>query len=460
MEKVDIFKDIAERTGGDIYLGVVGAVRTGKSTFIKRFMETVVLPNIASEADRVRAIDELPQSAAGRTIMTTEPKFVPNNAVQLKVAEGLEVNVRLVDCVGYTVDGAKGFEDDGGPRMITTPWFEDPIPFQEAAEIGTRKVIQEHSTLGVVVTTDGSIAEIPRSAYVDAEERVVSELKEVGKVPVVLGPHFSVAQLATMKTYCDGSMISITGASGVPVTQQGCDFVIRIRGNDNLQAQALVAYALEHLKTTKIGVISIHDDFGKGGAERVVAALKDKGITPVANESHNAGDTDFSAQLSRLSSAGAELVIMWTHDNESALIVRQARQFGLNFKFAGSTSLSQPAFINLAGPTGEGVISATDFLPANPDPNVKAFVEKFQKKYGELPELYAATYYDSAKLAAEAINMAGSTDAKKVREAFGKIDRQGVLAHYKCEQNGDCNHQTNIIEIKNGQPNLLTVVKF
>ncbi len=185
MEKVDIFKDIAERTGGDIYLGVVGAVRTGKSTFIKRFMETVVLPNIASEADRVRAIDELPQSAAGRTIMTTEPKFVPNNAVQLKVAEGLEVNVRLVDCVGYTVDGAKGFEDDGGPRMITTPWFEDPIPFQEAAEIGTRKVIQEHSTLGVVVTTDGSIAEIPRSAYVDAEERVVSELKEVGK-PFVL----------------------------------------------------------------------------------------------------------------------------------------------------------------------------------------------------------------------------------------------------------------------------------
>lgn len=185
MEKVDIFKDIAERTGGDIYLGVVGAVRTGKSTFIKRFMETVVLPNIALESDRVRAIDELPQSAAGRTIMTTEPKFVPNNAVQLKVAEGLEVNVRLVDCVGYTVDGAKGFEDEGGPRMITTPWFEEPIPFQEAAEIGTRKVIQEHSTLGVVVTTDGTISEIPRSAYIDAEERVINELKEVGK-PFVL----------------------------------------------------------------------------------------------------------------------------------------------------------------------------------------------------------------------------------------------------------------------------------
>ncbi len=198
MEKVDIFKDIAERTGGDIYLGVVGAVRTGKSTFIKRFMESIVLPNIQSEAERARATDELPQSAAGRTIMTTEPKFVPNNAIRLNVAEGLNVNVRLVDCVGYAVEGAKGYEDENGPRMITTPWFDEPIPFQEAAEIGTRKVIQEHSTLGVVVTTDGSISEIPRSSYVEAEERVIAELKEVGKPFIVivnsLKPNGEVAQ--------------------------------------------------------------------------------------------------------------------------------------------------------------------------------------------------------------------------------------------------------------------------
>lgn len=185
MEKVDILKDIAERTNGDIYLGVVGAVRTGKSTFIKRFMESLVLPNMLNEADRARAQDELPQSAAGRTIMTTEPKFVPNNAVQIHVEEGLEVNVRLVDCVGYAVEGAQGYEDESGPRMINTPWFEDPIPFQEAAEIGTRKVIQEHSTLGVVVTTDGTISDIPRESYVNAEERVVAELKEVGK-PFIL----------------------------------------------------------------------------------------------------------------------------------------------------------------------------------------------------------------------------------------------------------------------------------
>lgn len=181
MEKVDIFKDIAERTGGDIYFGVVGAVRTGKSTFIKKFMELVVIPNIKNEADRQRAQDELPQSAAGRTIMTTEPKFVPNQAVSIHVEEGLAVNIRLVDCVGYTVPGAKGYEDENGPRMINTPWYEEPIPFHEAAEIGTRKVIQEHSTIGVVITTDGTIGEIPRRDYIDAEERVVNELKEVGK---------------------------------------------------------------------------------------------------------------------------------------------------------------------------------------------------------------------------------------------------------------------------------------
>lgn len=181
MERVDIFKDIAERTGGDIYLGVVGAVRTGKSTFIKKFMELVVLPNIENEAERARAQDELPQSGAGRQIMTTEPKFVPNHAVAVKVDEALEVNIRIVDCVGYAVQGAKGFEDENGPRMVHTPWYDEPIPFQEAAEIGTRKVIQEHSTIGVVVTTDGSIGEIARDDYVEAEERVIEELKEVGK---------------------------------------------------------------------------------------------------------------------------------------------------------------------------------------------------------------------------------------------------------------------------------------
>ncbi|GAB4073570.1 stage IV sporulation protein A [Barrientosiimonas marina] len=181
MEKVDIFKDISKRTNGDIYFGVVGAVRTGKSTFIKNFMELGVLPNIADESERSRAHDELPQSAGGKTIMTTEPKFIPNQAVSVHVEEGLDVNVRMVDCVGYAVDGAKGFEDENGPRMINTPWYEDPIPFHDAAEIGTRKVIQEHSTIGVIVTTDGSFGEIEREDHREPEEQIVEEMKQVGK---------------------------------------------------------------------------------------------------------------------------------------------------------------------------------------------------------------------------------------------------------------------------------------
>ncbi|WP_018085179.1 stage IV sporulation protein A [Desulfurispora thermophila] len=186
MDKLDIFRDIAERTGGDIYLGVSGGVRTGKSTFIKRFMELLILPNIKNPHERERARDELPQSGGGRTIMTTEPKFVPNEAVEITVSPSLKVRMRLVDCVGYRVEGALGYEEEDGPRMVHTPWFEEPIPFQEAAEIGTRKVISEHSTIGLVVTTDGTITDIPRQNYLDAEERVIEELKDINRPFIVL----------------------------------------------------------------------------------------------------------------------------------------------------------------------------------------------------------------------------------------------------------------------------------
>lgn len=185
MEKIDVIKSISERCGGDIYLGVVGAVRTGKSTFIKKFMETLVIPNISDEFERKRTLDELPQSAAGRTIMTTEPKFVPATATTIQV-DDFTANIRMVDCVGYVIDAAKGYEDDNGPRMVMTPWYSDPIPFVEAAEIGTEKVIKEHSTIGIVVTTDGSIGEIPRNEYVGAEETVVNELKSIGKPFIVV----------------------------------------------------------------------------------------------------------------------------------------------------------------------------------------------------------------------------------------------------------------------------------
>lgn len=180
-----IYRDIAERTGGDIYLGLVGPVRTGKSTFIKRFMETLVIPNIEDVYARERARDELPQSGSGRTIMTAEPKFVPEEAVSVTLSGGVGFSVRLVDCVGYMVPGAAGQIEDGLERMVTTPWFDHEVTMTQAAEEGTRRVINEHSSIGVVMTTDGSICGIPRESYVEAEERVVSELRAIGK-PFVL----------------------------------------------------------------------------------------------------------------------------------------------------------------------------------------------------------------------------------------------------------------------------------
>lgn len=186
MEDTKLYDDIAQRTGGDIYIGVVGPVRTGKSTFIKRFMETLVIPNIENVYRKERARDELPQSGSGRTIMTAEPKFVPEEAVRVDMADGASFSVRLIDCVGYLVSGAVGQTEDDAPRMVSTPWFDYDIPMTEAAEVGTRKVIAEHSTIGIVVTTDGTITDIPREDYLEAEARVITELKELGKPFLVL----------------------------------------------------------------------------------------------------------------------------------------------------------------------------------------------------------------------------------------------------------------------------------
>ena len=180
MQDNSIYRDIAKRTGGDIYIGVVGPVRTGKSTFIRNFLDNIVLPNIEDEFDRERTLDEIPQSATGRTVMTTEPKFVPDESVKINVGD-TELNVKMIDCVGYLVDGALGSEEEGVERMIMTPWSDTAMPFKEAAELGTSKVIGEHSTIGMLVTTDGSITDIPRENYIEAEERVASELKSLGK---------------------------------------------------------------------------------------------------------------------------------------------------------------------------------------------------------------------------------------------------------------------------------------
>ena len=216
-QQYDIYKDIAERTNGDIYIGVVGPVRTGKSTFIKRFMDLLVIPNIDNSFSKERAKDELPQSAAGKTIMTTEPKFVPSDAIEVRLDESLAFKMRMIDCVGYLVPSAIGHMDGDEPRMISTPWSEDKIPFVEAAETGTRKVITDHSTIGFVVTTDGSITEIPREDYLDAEERVIRELKEINKPFVIL--------LNTVKPYApetDKIRSDIANRHNVPVIPVNC----------------------------------------------------------------------------------------------------------------------------------------------------------------------------------------------------------------------------------------------
>ncbi len=186
MEQFNLYKDITERTNGDIYIGVVGPVRTGKSTFIKKFMELHVLPMIDDKYIKERANDELPQSSTGRMIMTTEPKFVPEEAVSVNLDDSIDFKVRMIDCVGYTVPGAQGYEDDNGARMVSTPWYTHDIPFQEAAEVGTHKVITEHSTIGLVITTDGSFSDISRHNYVMAEERVINELKEIAKPFIIV----------------------------------------------------------------------------------------------------------------------------------------------------------------------------------------------------------------------------------------------------------------------------------
>lgn len=217
MEERNIYQDIAQRTDGDIYIGVVGPVRTGKSTFIKRFMDTLVLPNIQSDYRRERANDELPQSAAGRTIMTTEPKFIPEEAVEVTLDGNLSFRVRMIDCVGYIVPSSLGYIEGNQPRMVKTPWYDEPVLFDMAAEIGTRKVINEHSTIGLVITTDGSISDIPREEYEEAEERVINELKQINKPFIIL--------LNCMYPESQSSIdmaASLTEKYGVPVLPVNC----------------------------------------------------------------------------------------------------------------------------------------------------------------------------------------------------------------------------------------------
>ncbi|MBE6530273.1 MAG: stage IV sporulation protein A [Ruminococcaceae bacterium] len=243
MPDYSIYRDIAERTGGDIYVGVVGPVRSGKSTFIKRFMESVVLPNIEEGATRDRARDELPQSAAGKTVMTTEPKFIPEDAVPILLGDNAKMRVRMIDCVGYLIPDAMGIIEDGAPRMVRTPWQEDPMPFAQAAETGTRKVITDHSTIGMLITTDGSIGEFGRDAYVEAEERIVRELKALKKpFAVILNSKNPSSEETTALAY------SLEEKYGVPVALVNC---MEIDADD---IREILGMILEEFPVTEVSI--------------------------------------------------------------------------------------------------------------------------------------------------------------------------------------------------------------
>jgi len=308
MEKIEVIKNIAKRTGGDIYLGVVGAVRTGKSTFIRRFMENLVIPNIQDEFEKKRTLDELPQAANGKMIMTTEPKFVPANAAKIMIDE-FSANIKMIDCVGYVIDNAKGVEDENGPRYVMTPWYSEPIPFVEAAEIGTEKVIKDHSTIGIVVTSDGSFGEFQRKDYVPAEETVINELKEIGKPYIVL---LNSAKPSSNET--TNLMNELKEKYGVPVLAINVE-LMQERDMLNILKEALYEFPVVEVKVNMPDWISIlnPEHYVKKAyidkiKESVVAIDKIRDVDTITNYFNNSEFID-KAYLSEIDTSTGEVTI-------------------------------------------------------------------------------------------------------------------------------------------------------
>lgn len=357
--------------------------------------------------------------------------------------------------------------------FAVAPAFAEPLIGVSLPQTGPKALVGRNFKQGVElaiaeINASGGVLGKPLEVVFEDDQgdntngaiNAVNKLMQVSKVPVMIGPHYSVTQMATQKTYCNGKVVSITGGTSVAITHSGCKYVIRTRSDDDVQAKALIAYAQKELKAgEKTAIFYANDDFGKSGQARVVAQMAVLGLKPVAVESHNPSDKDYSAQLAKLQKSGAELVILWAHDTDAALILRQAKQFGLPFKFAGAV-LSEDAFLKLAGPAAEGSMSASYFVPTDPNPAVQAFNKKYEAKFKMVPDVWSATYYDATILAAKAINAAGGADVEKIRAAFPKVAYDGLLASYKCDADGDCNHQVNIVEIKGGQPVVRSAVKF
>lgn len=329
--------------------------------------------------------------------------------------------------------------------------------FKQGVELALADINAAGGVLGkpLQIVFEDDLGDNPNGAI-----NAVNKIMQVHKTPMMIGPHYSVTQMATQNVYCNGKVVSLTGATGVPVTNSGCKYVIRTRSDDDVQAKAIIDYAQKQLNAAdKMAVFYANDDFGKSGQARVVAQMAALGLKPLAVESHNPNDKDYSAQLAKLKTAGAALVILWAHDTDAALIVKQAKQFGLPFRFAGAV-LSEDAFLKLAGSGAEGALSASYFVPTDPNPAVQAFVKRYEERFKMAPDVWSATYYDATILAAKAINAAGSNDVAKIRAAFGTVKYDGLLASYGCDEKGDCNRQVNIVEIKGGKPVVLDAVRY
>ena len=388
-----IYEDIAKRTGGDIYVGVVGPVRTGKSTFIHKFLESTVLPAIENEFDRERTLDQMPQSGSGRTVMTTEPKFVPDEAVRIRPGDGITLNVKLIDCVGYMVDGALGTEEDGEIRMVHTPWSEEPMPFTEAAEAGTKKVISEHSTVAMLVTTDGSIADIPRESYVLPEERAVAELRQHGKpFAIVLNSRYpeseeahALAQSLEDKYCAPVALVNCTALNGDDVREilglvlsefpvRQISFRLPEWTSALPKGHRLRADILERISEFSDGISTIgdaerrHTDFGfvcrqinagDGTAEMWVPVDESeyyRALSEISGEQIN-GESQLFELVSRLSEMRARYEKV-----ERALTDVEEKGYGIVMPTVAELKLEEPRLVRQAGGWGVKMTAHADSI--------------------------------------------------------------------------------------------------
>ncbi|MBQ9760956.1 MAG: stage IV sporulation protein A [Clostridia bacterium] len=427
MPEHSIYKDIAERTGGDIYVGVVGPVRSGKSTFIKRFMESVVLPNIGEGYSKDRARDELPQSAAGKTVMTTEPKFIPEEAVPIILDNNAQMRVRMIDCVGYLIPEAMGAIEDGQPRMVRTPWREEPMPFVEAAEMGTHKVITDHSTIGMLITTDGSIGEISREAYVEAEERIVGELKALGKpFAIILNSATPSAESSQNLAY------ELEEKYGVPVALVSC---LDLDAEDIRHILGLV---LEEFPVTEIRIRMPAWTTALDESHRVRASIQSS-IRKCADNVHKIGDVVSAFEPLKeneyLADAEIELLDLGTGCAKIALEMNDGLYYDIISELSGFEITDEERLITL--------LKELSVVKEKYDKVAKALEQVEEKGYGivmpDVEELHleepqivkqAGGYGVKLRAAAQSVHMIRANIETEINPMVGTEQQSEDLVRY------------------------------